>query len=224
MSPLALVHGAALESGLLTLTDDARPLVERTLTAPLWLCMALRGEDAPPAGAKIGLDEPLLLPESLTSEMARHAAALRGESVLVLHGSFAEGRAAAAEIARNLGRRPLFVDEGAATMGLAPLIHLRGLLPVFGYRLGPGEHRPAPQIPCYDGPVVCVCGLDGQIEATAGRAVVRCAIPIPPGHERRVLWQAALGTGEIADEMARHYRHGVERIAQLGKQAHYGAA
>ncbi|MBI1296775.1 AAA family ATPase [bacterium] len=223
VSPLELVHGAAVESGLLTLTDDARPLVERTLTVPLSLCMAIHGVDAPPAGTKIGLDEPLLLPESLTNEMARHAAALRGESVLVLHGSFAEGRAAAAEIARSMGRRPLFVDEGAPTMGLAPLIQLRGLLPVFGYRLGPGEHRPAPQIPCYEGPIVCVCGLDGQIEGSSGRAVVRCAIPIPPGDERRVLWAAALGEDEIADEMARHYRHSVERIAQLGKQAHYEA-
>lgn len=223
VSPFALLHGVAMRSGLLVLTEEAKPLVEQTLSLPLHLCLALMDLDASPPGTEIGLAVPLLLPESLVAEVIRHADTLCAGNTLVLHGAPEEGRAAAAELARCMGLRPLYIEPTTTLLGLAPLLYLRGLLPVFCYLLAPGEHRTAPQIPHYAGGIVCLCGLEGQIESAGWGAVVQRTIKIPAIDERRILWQAALDNSCLANEMAQQYRHSSERIAQLGKLAQYEA-
>lgn len=223
VSPLTLLHGSAVASGLLTVAESSRPLAERTLALPLFLCLALKGQDAPPPGTHLDQDTCLPLPGAVLAAMRRHARTLSAETTLVLQGSPAEGRAAAAEVARSQERRPLYIEADSLPSGIAPFLHLRRLLPVFCYTFAPGEHRPAPQTPFYEEGVVCVCGPDGQIESTEQRVVIRYQIPIPTPAERRKLWATAIGNRRIAREMAQHYRHSSERIAQLGKQAHYAA-
>lgn len=223
-SPIGLASGPAVSSGLLLL-DGEGPLPERTLSLPPHLAAALAGLDAMPAGVWIDQGEGLPLPEVVCAEAARHAATLAGgEQTLVLRAGPAEGRAVAAEIARHLDRRPLFLESERLPAGLAPLLLLRGLLPVRIFDLAPGERGTAPPIPFYTGPLVCICTVEGLIDSSrrAGAAVT-WNLPIPTPAERAVLWRQALGTDASAS-IALSHRHSAERIAELGRLARYQAS
>jgi hypothetical protein len=91
---------------------------------------------------------------------------------------------------------------------------------VFCFNLAPGERRQLPPIPGYDGPTLTLCGPDGTVEA-AGGAALSWSLSVPPREERQALWQAALGNAELADDLARHHRHGIGRIAHLGRLAQH---
>lgn len=222
----ALVTGAAVRCGLLTILNDGAPLPERTLAVPPAICLALGGLDANWPGMTIGLGETpsVPLPPSIREEAARQALALGAskQRLLVLRSSStAEGKAVAAEIAQAGRRRPVFIETEKIT-ALGPWLLLRNLMPVFHFDLGPGERKVVAPIPAYDGAVVAICGPDGSVESPNG-AALSWSLPVPGRDERVALWEKALNAGEVAGELARYHRHGSGRIAHLGHLANHHA-
>jgi len=221
-----LISGAAMQSGLLVVMNESGPLPERPFGVPIPICLALAGRDAALPGTTIGLGEtiPVNLPASVLIEAERHACGLsagRRRGLILRSGSAAEGRSVAVAVATALGLRPLFIETDKLA-GLSPLALLRGLLPVFCFELGPSERRKLPELPGYDGPRLVLCGLEGGIDQ-AGGALLSWLPPVPTRDERRILWSASLGDGELASRLAREHRHGSGRIAQLSMLAHQSA-
>jgi hypothetical protein len=226
-----LLNGPAVRSGLLSVLNETAPLPERPVMVPTPLCLAMAGHDSQWAGAAIGLEEAVPLPEAVRTQAQQHAAALRAEAhrALTLRtGSQAEGRSVALAIAQALKKRPVFIETDKVA-GFGPWLLLRRLLPVFCQELAPGERRRLPGLPGYDGPILVVCGPDGSIELPLG-AAASWILPVPSQSGRRALWQIALGahsngeTQTLADHLAREHRHGAGRIAHLGRLAHHHAS
>jgi hypothetical protein len=218
--------GAARAAGLLVLGGDAGPLPERSLSVPLHICLALHGIDSAPPGTTFAesASDDVLLPPSIHRDAERHAAALDGSArrVLVMRTpSLSEGRAVAHAVAEGLGRRPLFIQDGRAD-GLAPLLALRGLIPVFEFDLAPGERKPLPDVPWHRGAVIALCGPDGSVDS-GGAATAHWSVPVPPIDERASLWASALDDETLAARLAREHRHGSGRIAHLGRLANHRA-
>src|SRR6266571_4786610 len=150
-----LLTGAALRSGLLSLTTEGAPLPERAVAVPLHLCVALDNRDGAPAGATIGVDPGAVvpLPPSTLAEVQRQAAALAatpGRVLVVRSGSLLEARSIAAAIAGALSVRAAFLDPERAT-GAGPWLVFRRLLPVFAKRGADAEgagdsRRDAPRL------------------------------------------------------------------------------
>jgi hypothetical protein len=226
-----LLTGKAVKTGLLQLLNESAPAVERAVSVPGPLCLALGGQDAAWPGTRLGSDSvpEAPLPASFVAEAKRQARALAAASpnVLVLRsGSGAEARAVAREIATALGGRPLFVEmdhhghaakDSAGLAGVGPLLLLRQLIPVFSFELGPGDRKTVPSTPGYTGPALVLCGHEGSIEAY-GESPPSWTIGVPRPQERRKLWNLAIGRGELATRLASEYRHGSGRIAQLGRR------
>lgn len=215
-----LLTGVAIHSGLLTVIGDSAPMPERAVGVPLPLCLALNGHDASWPGATIGLGDipEVPLSASIAQEAERQTKGLcsSAQKALVLRtGSTAEGRSVASRIAECLGRRALFIETDK-TGSLGPWLILRELLPVFCLDLGPGERKVLPSLHYYRGPVLALCGPDGSVESQGGTAL-SWSLPVPPMQERQQLWEAALGDGRLAADLARHHRHGSGRIAHLGR-------
>jgi hypothetical protein len=220
----ALVTGAAVESGLLSLTGESAPLPERALSVPLPLCLALNDIESGWQGMTIGLgDIPAVpLPPTTMEEAGRQAAALessRGQALVLRAGSVAEGKSVASWIAQVTNRRALFIETDRVN-GLGPWLTLRHLMPVFCFDLAPGERRRLPSLTGYNGPVLALCGHDGSVEA-AGGAALSWSLAVPPVYERQQLWEIAVGSSELAADLARNHRHGSGRIAHLGRLAHH---
>ncbi|MCC9076844.1 ATP-binding protein [Litorilinea aerophila] len=218
-----LMTGAAVQSGLLEVLNASAPWTERSLRVPPHLCLAIHGHDGLYPGATIGVALEGLppLPPSLRREAAQHARGLAaGRQLLVIRtNALAEGKAAAAWIGEELGRRPVFLSE-ERPVGLSPWLILRELLPVFLLELAPGQRYTLPPLPFYPGPVLALCGPDGTVDGET-MPTLRWSLSVPPPAERRQLWQMALDNPDeaLVDELARHYRHGSARIAELGHLA-----
>lgn len=222
-----LLNGAAMRCGVLTVISDAAPLPERPYGVPVPICIALAGHDAALPGTMIGVSDlqVIKLPPSVRTQAHHHARALKAASqrgLIVRAGNLAEGRSVAAAIAAALDLRPLFVETDQVA-GLAPLLVLCDLLPVFCFTMGPGEQRKLPPLPLYNGPCLVLCGPEGSIDH-AGGALLSWMLPVPSREERYDLWRAALGDTELAERLAREHRHGSGRIAQLSRLAHHRAA
>jgi len=227
VSPEVLAAGNAVASGLLVLTDQGAPLPERSIAMPVHLLLAARGRRAAVAGVRVGLvpREQMPLPPSLIAGAARHAqglAASEGRALLIRTGHPVEGRAVAGAVARELGRTPLFIEVDEVP-GLVPWLHLAGLIPVFVRRLAPSERMKLPALAGYEDPVIAVTGPDGSVEAPRGTAL-SWTIPIPGPDERVALWEDAVGDATLATSLAGVHRHGVGRIAELGRLACQHAA
>jgi len=235
----ALLNGAAIRSGLLSVLNDTAPLPERPVMVPSPLCLAMADHDSQWPGATIGAAEApaIPLPDSIRAEARQHASALEGDAHRALalrSGSPAEGRSVALTIASALKKRPAFIETDKVA-GFGPWLLLRGLLPVFCQELAPGERRRLPPLPGYNGPILVVCGPDGSIEMPTA-SVASWTLPIPTQAGRRALWLAALdgeqqsGSGgdpralELAAQLAADHRHGTGRIAHLGRLARHHAA
>jgi hypothetical protein len=223
-----LVNSLSLQSGLLQILNASAPLPEQTLSVPLHLGLALRGQDFALPHTTIGLGRLSLiaLPPSLLTEAKHHANTLQPEQVLFIRsGSAQEARSIAHTIALSRQQRPLFLETETATIpGLGIWLQLRKLLPVFCLDLGPGDRKHLSPIPFYHGPVLILCGADGSVD-THGSTVLNWTIPIPTATERQQLWQQALGstdaTEPLSTELATLHRHGSGRIAQLGQLAQH---
>jgi hypothetical protein len=233
----ALLGGAAIESGLLQVLNENAPLAEHSISVPVPVCLALTakpkdGPDVIWAGFTIDKDtQNIPLPPSVLQEAARHGRALAGgtqKSLVLRSGSPAEARAVAAEVAKSLGRRALFLDQGkdgrplTVPTGIGPWLLLKGMVPVFCFELGPGERKSLPVLPRYRGPQLAICGPEGSLESY-GETIPGWTLSVPEKQERLRLWETALGSKPLARELAGH-RHGSGRIAQLGRLARYQSA
>ncbi|MEX0268915.1 ATP-binding protein [Leptolyngbyaceae cyanobacterium UHCC 1019] len=216
----SLVIGVAVQSGLLSLLNEAAPLPERTVSVPLHLWLALSEHDGHVPETTIGLGNLPAIPLS-TSTLAtaeKYAVSLKSSTqrVLVLRtGSPTEGRSVAQAIAQTLDLRPLLIETDQVK-SLGPWLLLRQLLPVFCLELAPGERKLLPPIPFYVGPILVLCGPDGSVEAT-GETALSWVLPVPDQSERQQLWQEALGNETLATSLAQQHRHSTGRIAQLGR-------
>jgi hypothetical protein len=220
-----LINSRSVQNGLLQILNATAPLPEQTVSIPLHLSLALRGQDYAVPQTTIGLGRfsALALPQSLMTEAAHRATHLDDQVLLIRTGSEAEARSLAHTIAQAQQQRPVFL-ETETLPGLGLWLQFRQLLPVFCWELGPSDRKRLPPIPDYHGPILVLCGLDGSVEAE-GRPVVSWTLPVPTAAERQTLWQQALGnsstTQEIAAELATLHRHSSSRIAQLGQLAQY---
>jgi len=222
-----LLTGAAVRTGLLSLTAEGAPLPERAVAVPIHLCVALDDRDGTPPGAVIGVDQATAvpLPPSTLADVARQAAALAatpGRVLVIRSGSMLEARGIAAAIAGALGGRAAFLDSERAA-GAGPWLLLRRLLPVFAYELAPGERRQLPPLAGYEGPRVVLLGPDGWVDSMGGSAL-SWRVEVPPAAERARLWQSALGDEDLAADLATRHRHGSGRIAHLGRLARHQQA
>jgi hypothetical protein len=232
----AILGGPGVRSGLLQISDGGAPIVERYVSVPAPLTLALKPNKT--GNSESGWPETVVdsnrlgeipLPPSALANAKRQAEALASGSQTALAlrtGSLEEGKALASEIARALGRRALFIEERRskefpALSGLGPWLLLKALVPVFCMDLGPGERRSLPALPLYGGPQLAITGREGAIEAN-GDSVPSWSIETAPKEERLLLWNAALGSGPAALEISTH-RHGSGRIAQLGRVARRNA-
>ena len=223
-----LINSLSLQSGLLQILNATAPLPEQTLSAPLHMGLALRGQDCalPNTTIGLGLFNPIALPPSLLTEAKHQATTLQPDQVLLIRtGSATEARSIANAIALFRQQRPLFL-ETETIPGLGIWLQLRKLLPVFCLDLGPGDRKNCPPIAFYHGPVLVLCGPDGSID-TLGRTVLNWTIPVPTAPERQQLWQQALGnhgnTEALSTKLASLHRHGSGRIAQLGQLAQHNS-
>ena len=219
-----LANSTSLQSGLLQILNATAPLPEQTLSIPLHLSLALRGQDYAIPHTTIGLGRfhQIALPESILKEAKHRATNLQTEQVLLIRtGSEQEGRSLALEIAKALKYRPVFLETESIS-GLGIWLQLRQLLPVFCLELGPSDRKHLPTIPYYYGPVLVLCGLDGGVD-TDTSTILNWTLPVPNASERQILWGLALGnhsaTQSLAIELATLHRHGSGRIAQIGQLA-----
>ncbi|PTL85199.1 ATP-binding protein [Vitiosangium sp. GDMCC 1.1324] len=223
----ALAHGTAVRSGLLSRSGTEAPLAEQTLAIPLPLYFALRGQEASWPGTTLGLGPypEVLLPASHLDQVRRHADTLAAHprsALLLRGGSTAELRTVAAALATTMGRRPLFLETDR-TEALGPYLHLRSLLPVFCFDLGPGERKLVPSPPLYEGPVLLTSGPEGNLEWPEG-SLLTWTLPVPGQQERRALWEVVLGDAPLAEHLASAHRHRPGRISQLSQLARRHAA
>ena len=216
-----LLTGPAVSSGLIVILGDDAPMPERAIAVAQHICHALHGRDGMLAGTTIGTNDArnVPLPSSITLEAQRHARGLASaptHALVIRSRSVAEGRAAAAAVADAMAKRPLFI-ETERTPALAPWLALRGQMPVYHLEAAPGERKTIPTLSPAS-PAIVLSGPDGAIESTHGSAVT-WTLPVPQRAEREQLWAAALGTrdGALVSRLAREYRHGSGRIAQLGR-------
>ncbi|WP_431104632.1 ATP-binding protein [Roseateles noduli] len=221
----ALATGVARRSGLLHIDDDHRALPEATLTVPQPIVFALSD---PPAlqwpGLRIGRVDDTPLPPSLQDAARSRAQALgRGASavLVVRSGHPKEAQAAAAEVARQLRARAVFI-EGDVPEGLGPWLWLAAAVPVVSLELAPGERRRVAAIPGWHGPLLVAAGPDGSIEFN-GDTAPGWSVPIPPAEERTALWLDALGDAGFAQALGHRHCHAAGRIAELGRAARFEA-
>jgi len=219
----ALVGGPAVESGLLALADDGRPLPERGMAVPAPTALALTGEASRWPGAGGALDDPPPLPPSMQERAARYAAACAGGAVglAIRSGHPREARAGAQLVARALGAEPAFVPLDAPE-GLGPWLWLTGRLPVLCGELGPGEQRALPPLVGYGGPVLVATGPDGAF-TRGGDPVTSWKLRVPDAEERTALWLELTGDAELAGRLGPAFRQGAARIQGLAHAARFQA-
>ncbi len=216
-----VVAGAAVASGVLQLLNQQAPLPEQSFRIPTPLALALRGRPCVWPGAQ-RVDAGVRLPPSSREEAQRQAQALActPDSVLVIRAaSRQEGRAAAQQVAGELGREALFIEPQAEQLaGLGALCCISARVPVFEYGLGTAEQPPVPTLAAYSGPRLVVMGPDGRVGAGRG-SVLQWCLGVPDRGERQRLWHDYLGDEALARELAADHIHSAGRIAELAQLA-----
>lgn len=233
-----LLHGAALQCGVLQFGADDPPAAERTLAlrAPLLplLGPALGLVHAAPSTATFGpcslqrLDAPAWpMPPSWAAALGQHAALLAGHAApvasvgqLVLRAhALGEATALAAALGRLLQRPVVQIRRGDVDELLPPGVEAwclaQDALPLFTFELAPGEQARVPPFAWLPGPVLVAIGAEGDVLPSARGVTLQWRIERPPAIERAALWRAALGTAGAAldhGELARRYCSGVSTL------------
>nr|WP_166180941.1 ATP-binding protein [Altererythrobacter segetis] len=221
LTPATLAGGNGARSGLLVLGDEPMALPERSLSIGLAVAAALAGELFPPAGvttlAAQAVEFTATQLERMATEAEWLAASVSAPNAFVLRTpSRREALASAKQIGENLGLAPVVLaPEDLARH--AVWLMAADALPCVELALGPGEARRLPALGAYDGPVVCLLGLEGLIEC--GIPQREWTVPLPDEGERASLWHAAGLAEDAAALAARSYRQGAGRIAELAEQA-----
>lgn len=219
LTALELAQGAAVECGVLTLLNDGAPCAERAVAVPLPLALAFQGVESTWPGGTMGDRPEIELPGSFHQAALRYAQALEDPraTLVIRSAALAELKAAALAIATALRRRPYFTEH-VPTAGLGIWLNLRRLLPVGLVDLGPGDLKPVPGIPHYEGPLIVLAGLDGALDFGT-REALTWRLALPELDERKMFWSRTLGDERLGGELAAAHRQGAERIAQLERSA-----
>jgi len=221
LTPATLAGGRGARAGLFGLGDEPMALPERSLAISLPVAAALAGEFCPPPGvtplAAQAVDFTASQLERLAGEADWLTAAPGTARAFVLRApSRREALASARRIGENLGLAPvLLAPEELARQ--AVWLMAADALPCVELALGPGEARRLPPLGAYDGPVLCLLGIEGLIECDAPQR--EWTMPLPSEAERADLWRAAGLDPAAAATAARSYRQGSGRIAELAEQA-----
>lgn len=217
-----IIHGKAVQLGLVHVQNDAAPLPEQSLRLHAHLALNLSEGDFSWPGTSIGVEDPTELPPSIARQATLQAKTLAGggpNTLVIRSSSDGDKRFIVHHIARSLGRHALYIeDQDKALTALGPVSELKGLLPVFRCRCGPGDRVGLPDIAGYHGPVLVLAGLEGAVESSRGR-VTSWVVPFPTHDERLKLWELHLGDRELAERLAGDHIHGMDRIIELSDLA-----
>jgi hypothetical protein len=229
----ALGQGNAVRCGLLQMCGEDGPLPERQMRIPLPTALALGDVESPWPGTAPLVQEVRAIALGASAEARAAALAHRllapatlSPTLVIRSGDTHEARSAADQVCSRMALRGTMVQTDQVA-GMAPWLTLNGLIPVFSLWLLPGERRPAPTIPGYDGAVILLMGPEGECDAE-GRIVLDWRLETPPAQERAELWRAALGEAAedeaMAEQLAHEHRHAAGRIATLAAMAREEAA
>ena len=213
-------HGEAVRTGVLRLSADEVPLVERQISIPSPTLLALQGALTPWPGTRtLALTMPVPLGRETDEAIDRLAVELstaqQPEVLVVRSGEPLEARAAAAQLCGRM-ECPGVLVETDAVHGLAPWLFMQRAVPVFVLQLAPGERRPAPIVPEFPGPTIVIAGIDGEFESE-GRRITDWRIRIPCRADRFDLWRPHVSE-PLARRLAAEHRHSAARIAALGRE------
>jgi hypothetical protein len=219
-----LAQGAAARCGLLQVSGEDLPMPERQLRVSVANSLALREIESQWPGSVLIHPKRSQIPLGRTAEDRAIALGQRiadggspGPALIIRSGDSLEARSAAQEVCFHCASRAVLVHADQAA-GMAPWLFLNGMLPVFSQRLAPGERKPVPEIPGFEGPVVVLTGPDGEFESE-NRNVFEWRLQIPPPAEREELWHSAVPDRELARRMGVEHRHAAGRIASLAAKA-----
>ncbi len=234
-----LLHGAALQSGVLQLAAADQPAAECSLTlrAQLLPLLAPFAADAAalPAAVVFGgcrlqrLEPPdWPLPRSWIAALGHHAGLLMSGAAtgataigqLVLRANaVSEANALAAALGRLLQRPVVQVSrsegDGPLPPGAETWCLAQGALALFVFDLAPGEQACVPPLARLPGPVLVAMSPEGDVVPSAQGVTLQWRIERPPALEREALWRAALGpAGAALDHglLARRYCSGVSTL------------
>ncbi|MEL7371857.1 MAG: ATP-binding protein [Myxococcota bacterium] len=214
-----LMAGAAIESGLLQIEAQDLPLVERTIRMPHHLITALAGRTTVKEGCRILLDhEHVPLPASVHEAAQQHARSLsQGRALVLRSGAVREARSVAALVAKQLGRRAVFITTDRVP-GVVPWLGAAELVPVFERILAPSERWTIAQLPRYQGPMLAITSHDGTVDFDFGRATT-WRVPVPAPDERATLWCDSGIPKDVCADVAHIHRHGSARIHEVAQVA-----
>jgi hypothetical protein len=188
------------------------------------------------------------VPPAWLDAVERHARVLgqadTGQVVVLRSAAPAESFAVAAMLGQRLGLAPVRIEgaihgfrdnvpgemASAADLltsvppSLEPWLIARRALPVFRCEMAPGDRVHPPAFAHYRGPVVLVCGVEGDVDASFdARPVLQWRLPIPSRAERAELWRATLGADVLspddAQAFAREHRGGAAAVVSLARAA-----
>ena len=212
-----------VEHHLVEVVDRSRPRAEWTLRVPGIVWDAARGTvpstldgaeqrtQVRPVDALPSFDD-VILPADSREQLCRVPRLLRADDTqfAVVRGTTGSDRLAALDaVARDLDRGVVRVEglgekdasdaSAAVPDGLGPFCVGVRMMPVLEIDLAPGESRPLPPIPGYDGPVGVALSPTGGLTGDALDAAVTLSLGTLSADERRRHWRAAFERAEVAD-------------------------
>lgn len=200
ITPIDFVNHPLVSAGILKIVgDDPWPLRHLQVDGLLWSLLSGAKVTWPGISRLVG-DEPLV-PEALQQPLAITAQHIRlGRAhTIVLRGARATAIHVARELANYLDIQPIKVTPELWQRD--KFLHLAATydkwLPIIEPLLGPGEIYQLPDTATMA--QVVICGHEGIVQ---GRAPVELDIPGFTLRERQMLWQNALSSPGLAQELA----------------------
>jgi hypothetical protein len=225
-----------VQRGLVQVANPDAPRLDWTLSVPLPLWDALRG-DAPalrwlrlwPLDELPALDGYVAAPE-ITQRAQALPALLRThpQQMLLLRGPAGNGRKALAGAVARALQQPLLIADDAVFEDesrwqlFGALAAMADALPVVELQLAPGGHRVLPAWPVGEGPLVVVTGWHGGWACADGRPVVTLELPLPAAAQRQAHWHAvlpAMADGAAISSLATTWRMGSGHIRRVARTA-----
>ncbi|MEF8865100.1 MAG: ATP-binding protein, partial [Salinibacter sp.] len=212
-----------VEHHLVEVIDRSRPRAEWTLRIPGLVWDAARGtvpstlDSAEQRTQVRPVDElptfdDAILPADSRKQLCRVPRLLRSDDTrfAVVRGTTGSDRLAALDaVARTLERGVVRVEglgetdapdaSAAVPGGLGPFCVGARMMPVLEVDLAPGESRPLPPIPGYDGPVGVALSPTGGLTGDALDTAVTLSLGTLSADERRRHWRAAFEGAEVDD-------------------------